>query len=141
MAYPSVDEFRAALLTGPLPDIARENLVNDEVPYAFRSRPTHYASLKQHVADGLGVTRDEVLVIGSAKIGFSLNPNSYFRAFSATSDIDVLIVDAQWFDTLWVLLLTWHYERWKQLPELEWKSAQYRMTGIYQGWMWPAMGR
>jgi len=139
--FPTVEEFRAALLGEQLPDLVRQHLINDEVPFAFRSRPAHYASLKQHVAEGLGVSANDILVIGSAKIGFSLDPDSYFRSFSTASDIDVLVTNAHWFDTLWLLLLTWHYQRWHQLEGIDWKTAQYRMTGIYQGWISPDRAR
>jgi hypothetical protein len=41
------------------------------------------------LSDGLGATTNNIRVVGSAKTGFSLNPDAFPRSFSEHSDIDV----------------------------------------------------
>ena len=52
-----------------------------------------YAEWRHDMADGLGVPAPSVIVVGSARLGYSLNPDHTFKDFGIESDIDVAIVD------------------------------------------------
>jgi len=92
-------------------------------PWVFRDDPKHYALLKAHLVGALGISADGITVVGSAKIGFSLSPDTFGRPFSDSSDVDVVIVDLGLFDELWNVLLDWRYpwhlRKWPE-REREW---------------------
>lgn len=60
-----------------------------------------YAEWRHNMADGLGVPAPSVIVVGSARLGYSLNPKQAFRDFGENSDIDVAIVDQNVFEETW----------------------------------------
>lgn len=60
-----------------------------------------YAEWRHDMADGLGVPAPSVIVVGSARLGYSLNPDHTFKDFGMESDIDVAIVDQKIFEETW----------------------------------------
>lgn len=60
-----------------------------------------YAEWRHNMADGLGVPAPSVIVVGSARLGYSLNPQNAFKDFGRESDIDVAIVDQKIFEETW----------------------------------------
>ena len=60
-----------------------------------------YQELKKNVSSNFNVSEDQVLVVGSAKLGFSLSPKKLYRKFNDSSDIDVVIVSSELFDNVW----------------------------------------
>jgi hypothetical protein len=137
MAYPTVDQFKVALANSPLAAITQEHIFAG-LPYVFRDEPASNGLLIGHVSDALCVLEQNVIVVGSAKIGFSLNPNSFPREFLDTSDIDVIVVSEELFDKVWMTLLEWQYpRRLVNLGGSEQKWAASRRKDIYWGWMVP----
>src|SRR5438105_1326190 len=111
MPYPTVEEFKTRLLSDPLERVVEETVFLREDPYAFQGKPHLFKTLNQHLSTYLKLKEGNLTVVGSAKIGFSLDPNNFPNQYSPGSDIDVLIVDERMFDTIWVSLLDWHYDR------------------------------
>jgi hypothetical protein len=137
MRYPSAEEFGAMLVTRPLEDVARDCVFQGS-PFVFRHHPEALQTLRTHLCAELAVPEESVVIVGSAKIGFSLNPDTFPRRFSNESDIDVLIVDQGLFDKVWLTLLKWQYpRRIKGLdrPDAEW--ARERRKEVYWGWFVP----
>jgi len=136
MPYPSVKEFEKILLTLPLEEIVQEHLFGGE-PYVFRTSARAHTLLKQHVSQHLNTPEDDIRIVGSARIGFSLSPDSFGRQFSAESDIDVIVINEQLFDLIWMTLLRWHYPRRNQpFGSLrEWASSRRR--DVFLGWFTP----
>jgi hypothetical protein len=96
------------------------------------------ALLKRHLCAALPLNEDNIGVVGSAKVGFSLSPDSFFRPFSEDSDIDVLIVDERLFDTIWSTILRWHYPRRLWLDAATDRNwAGDRRKDLYWGWFTP----
>lgn len=110
MPYPTVDQFKELLVTRPLENIVAEYVFSG-IPFVFRNQPDSLDALRQHLSEALRFTPKNILVVGSAKIGFSLNPDRFPRQFLASSDIDVLVVDTRLFDKIWTTVLKWHYPR------------------------------
>ena len=94
-------------------------------------------TLKAHISKSLDVRPNDVVVIGSARTGFSLAPDNFPRRFSKYSDIDVLIVNQNMFDIIWHTLLAWHYPRRFTLPEPDWNWLRGRRDEVYWGRMEP----
>ena len=136
-AYPSPQEFREILLSTEPDDVAKRH-VFDGTAYAFRSRPKAFVLLRSHLSESLGVTEENIVVVGSAKIGFSLSPDNFPRRFNPFSDIDVVVVDEELFDRVWMTILDWNYPlgRLKMLAvDRVWTSR--RRSDLYWGWFRP----
>lgn len=90
-----------------------------------------YTTLRRRVAKHFGVHRNEVIVVGSAKLGFSIAPDKRYRAFGDQSDIDVAVCSSEVFDSLWLSVFEfWHRgETWPGL-------SQFRKY-LFRGWMRP----
>lgn len=135
--HPTVEEFRAILVSRQLEAIVREYVFQGPA-FVFGDRPSAMALLRQHLRANLTVKEENVVIVGSAKIGFSLNPDNFPRLFSEESDIDVLIVDERLFDRVWLTLLRWQHPRrimGLDRPYHEW--ARVRRKEIYWGWFMP----
>jgi len=136
LAYPTVDEFKAALLGRPLEQVVKDYVFSGEAQ-VFRHRPADLQLLRDHLVRSLTLAPDNITVIGSAKTGFSLSPHNFPRAFSDDSDIDVLVVDARLFDAVWHCLLAWNYPRRHTLWGSDWTWLKHRREDLYWGWFAP----
>lgn len=73
-------------------------LINN-VHYAFKDNPLLYENLTQYLGDKLGVSKNQIKLIGSAKTGFSISPRpNYGKKFSENSDLDFAIIDEKIFN-------------------------------------------
>lgn len=137
MRYLSAEEFGQAILTEPHDLIVKEYIFLGE-PYVFHDHKAALNLLSQHLSDELEITELNMTVVGSAKLGFSLNPENFPRQFSDASDIDVLIVSEELFDTIWMTLLRWYYpRRLMSLGKFEGEWQQFRRKEIFSGWFVP----
>ena len=94
--------------------------------------PSQYAELRQRVADHFAVNATtEVLVVGSAKIGFSVAPSQRWKVFDDASDVDVAIVSASLYRELWGELAAFERNggQWLRRPDF--------LTYKLQGWIRP----
>jgi hypothetical protein len=137
MAYLTVEQFKDTLANDPLASITQQHIFGG-TPYVFRHDPEYYDLLIGHVRQGINVLKENIIVVGSAKTGFSLNPDNFPREFSETSDIDVVVVSPELFDRVWLILLAWHYpRRLVNLGAVEGNWARLRRKDIYWGWFVP----
>ncbi len=90
-----------------------------------------YFELRSEIADYFGLHSNEVLVVGSAKLGFSVAPTKRFREFCDESDIDVAIVSSTLFDQIWQDVFNYRYEGsfWPEYNQF----ANY----LFRGWIRP----
>jgi hypothetical protein len=63
--------------------------------------PDEYYRLRTAVSQEFSLHTNDVLVVGSGKLGFSIAPTKQFRLFGETSDLDVVIVSDRLFDLIW----------------------------------------
>lgn len=71
-----------------------------------------------------------IVVVGSTRTGFSLNPKRRLRPVRRRSDIDVAIVSADLFDDLWERVYA--YSR----ADRSWDTRWFRKT-LFKGWIDP----
>jgi hypothetical protein len=134
----SADEFGKLLLEHPIETVVREQVFKG-TPFVFREQPEILDVLREHLRGSFKLQKDNVIVVGSAKLGFSLNPYNFPRQFSEDSDIDVLVVDHELFDEVWMTLLKWQYpRRGVNLGGEEGKWARVRRKELYWGWFVPS---
>jgi hypothetical protein len=74
-------------------------------PYAFRGNSAEYPEFRRELADKLAVTLEEIELVGSGRLGFSLNPEHLLKRFDRKSDLDVVIVSSSIFDEAWCELI------------------------------------
>jgi len=103
----------------------------EHTPYIFDEQDFKYIQWRESLAGKLKIDTCEIVVTGSASLGFSLNPNKNFKAFDDKSDVDVSIISDYYFDVAWHDLL--HLNR----PNLPYKMKlaldDHRSRLIYWG--------
>lgn len=76
------------------------------LPYVFDGDEISFLRWREFIANKLNVDPTDIIVTGSACLGFSLNPAKHMKNFDEKSDIDVCIVSGYYFDTAWRELLS-----------------------------------
>lgn len=89
-----------------------------------------YFDLRSNVAKKFALHPNEVLVVGSAKLGFSIAPEKEYELFSDKSDIDVVLVSSKLFDKYWNQVFSYK----KENPY--WNENRF-ITYLFQGWIRP----
>lgn len=133
MPYPTKEEFDSLLLTEDHAEIL-EAFVFAAVPYAFRSAHEEYGLLRSELSRQLGVALENIRMTGSGSIGFSLAPYKYGQVYSEQSDWDMLLVDAELFDCVWIDLVSLTGEQYRKI---EWRTREHLRDQIYWGWLVP----
>jgi uncharacterized protein len=137
MPYPTPREFGQILRSAPsIEEIVRQHVFQG-VPFAFRNRPSSMQRLTDHLRERINVVPENIAVVGSAKIGFSLSPDNFPRKFSPYSDIDVVVVSEGMFDEFWHTMLRWNYPRRYSLVGADWRWSKRRRDDLYWGWFRP----
>src|SRR5712692_614004 len=101
----TADEFRGLIAAQADAQLLGPCLRDDIVPYVFEPAPATWDAFRDDLVAALGVMRADITVVGSARFGFSMRPYAELRAFTDRSDIDVIVVNADVFDGLWIALL------------------------------------
>lgn len=68
------------------------------------TKQVDYITWRHKVAEELKVDPAEVQLVGSAKLGYSLNPYKNFKTFHEESDFDIAIISSTLFDQAWAEL-------------------------------------
>lgn len=119
-------------------DSLLKNALFEGVPAAFLHRTRAFRRLREAVAKRLGIERDAVTVVGSARTGFSMDPDEFPRSFNHNSDIDVLIVSDSIFDEGWLDILTLRRVNPSHSLSVRRYMFEHQSKGyIFGGWIWP----
>jgi hypothetical protein len=70
-------------------------------PYIFRDDYLFYLRWKTVLGKTINVDPKDIVVIGTAGLGFSLNPYKNYKSFDEKSDIDIAIISHYHFDIAW----------------------------------------
>lgn len=125
------------VLTRPLDEVV-DRYIFSGTPYVFRENPDDLQKLRAHLASAIKLEAERIIVVGSAMLGFSLNPENFPRQFSDESDVDVVVINDALFDRIWATILRWHYpRRLTMLGKVDGEWAQTRRKDIYWGWFVP----
>ena len=128
-----VQEFKSLLLSTDVRDVVQQRVFEGPV-HAFRQRPGDMNVLRQHLVSHLRLTAEGIVVVGSAKTGFSLSPDNFPRPFGVESDIDVVVVDEALFDAYWAICLEYFYpRRIGRLPRPDYGWLQDRKHDVFWG--------
>ena len=108
--------------------IVRKHIISGECIILSSNQ---YFDLRSEIADHFELHPNEVLVVGSAKLGFSVVPKKRYRSFGDKSDIDVALVSSKLFDKVWEDVFSYRYEKrnWNEYEDF----ADY----LFRGWIRP----
>ncbi len=116
--------------------IVRKHLIHG-TPYVFQDREEDFYEFRELVANKFRINFHEVLILGSAKLGYSYHKNS---VFSLDSDIDVALVNEGLFESFYDEICSYQYLKSKALfttTQDEEKSYFRFLKYLIRGWMRP----
>lgn len=120
--------FKASLESETVPNIVRKHLTFGES--VLLEHDKHF-SLKAEIADHFKIHPSEVLIVGSAKIGFSIAPQKRYRFFHDQSDIDIAIVSTHLFNIVWEDV----FNCWEDAGG--WQNFDQFKQYFFRGWIRP----
>ena len=109
----------------------------DGIPHIFRGDAAQLRAFRAHIAHALGAPAADIYIVGSAHLGFSLNPHHYFRPLLAHSDLDLIVIHSGLFDFAWHTLLKWHYRILGKDVDGDSRWASKRRRELWKGWFEP----
>jgi hypothetical protein len=115
------DSLRDDLLSLKPPEFVGRWFV-EKTPHLFAGDQAAHVAWRRTLADTLGVSLFDLVIVGSAALGKSLNPAHPFALFSDDSDIDVAVVSDHYFDLAW---------RWMRRLGAD----RYRLPQTAQNWV------
>ena len=121
-------EFKSDLSRLSPLEIARKHIVFGDCAVLPNEK---YFQLRQVVSSKFRVHPNDVLVVGSGKLGFSIAPGKRYKTFGDQSDLDVVIVSRALFDTIWEDLY-----RYSNTGGY-WEKEQEFATYLFRGWIRP----
>ena len=109
-------------------EIVRKYIISEE---CSSLSPKQYFDLRSEVADHFELCPNDVLVVGSAKLGFSIAPDTRYCLFHDKSDIDVVIVSSKLFDEVWEYVFSYNQDGGY------WPKSDEFIGYLYNGWIRP----
>ena len=100
--FPTPDELRRAL-AGATPygrRIVARLWLAEGPPSAFRACPAIYEDLRGWLGTRLGIHPKQITLVGSARIGYSMDPAEFGKRFGDHSDLDLAIISDELFERL-----------------------------------------
>ena len=83
------------------------HVIRFNTPYIFKDNPLVYEQIRLYLSERLNLEVADIMLIGSAKTGFSMSPDEYGKAFSEKSDLDFTIVNQHLFEQLKDEYINW----------------------------------
>ncbi|XZE35321.1 hypothetical protein SH501x_000811 [Pirellulaceae bacterium SH501] len=94
-------------------------------------QPEEYFRLRSTVAAQYDLHPNDVLVVGSGKLGFSIAPKKRYRLFRDSSDLDVVIISERFFDIVWQDVHRYFSQGGY------WENASDFREYLFRGWIRP----
>lgn len=123
-----IAQFRYDLQTKSVVDVVRKYTTFGN-SYIFDEET--YFQLRSQIADHLGIHPSEVVMVGSAKLGFSIKPQKRYMHFTAESDVDMAVISPHLFDVMWQQVLEY------SLSGVYYPKKSEFQEYLFQGWIRP----
>ncbi len=136
MPYLTNDELMAMLAERRHKEVVETHLLAG-VPYVFRNRAKGYETFVATLAGQFQTPEADVGVVGSARIGFSINPDKFPAPFRPASDIDTIIVNAAKFDKAWAELVSVGRRRFLMGRKVQIAYQEHRENNVFFGFIVP----
>jgi hypothetical protein len=100
MPYLTKDDLLNYLRARRRSELIKEHLLGG-LPFVFRDNEAAYRNFASVLSAQFVTPREDICIIGSARTGFSLDPERFGAPFSGASDVDTIVVNAERFDKAW----------------------------------------
>ena len=115
------------------PNLFVSHFLFDCTPFVFGRNQSSWIDWKHLLAHNIDIDARDVVLVGSAALGYSLSPNKAFRPFGAHSDFDCGIVSPYYFDVAWRYLRKLNVD-WLTLPSKQKRAIDiHRKSHIFMG--------
>jgi len=131
----TLEELKAEILSKTPEDFVEEHIINGSSEY-FSEEQLSFVTEHLSVATGVDIRPEEIVIVGSAKLGFGLFEKTKrdgtvlpaMRPFDGDSDIDIAFACPALFDLIWNEIAT--YARAKpRMPHRMDKLGDYMVYG------------
>lgn len=92
-------EFKHDLTNLNSIQIVRKHIFNGDTHLLDNDK---YYQLKEDICEHFDVEFNDVLIVGSGKLGFSIKPQRRYGEFNNESDIDIAVVSTTLFQKIWI---------------------------------------
>lgn len=121
-----IEKIKQEISVKSAEEIYNEYIISGEV-WIFKSIfdsewYTKYDEFKKYISKKLNVHYNNIGIAGSAKMGFSLNPEKNFKAFDENSDVDIIIVSRKLFNEFWEQYLNDSYNPTTRIKNITYVS-------------------
>lgn len=101
-----LEEFKEKLLQDDIREVYQRYLLGHDTWYFRHYKDLNdyaqqYDNFKLYMSKKLNLHVNNIAIVGSAKLGFSLSPTKDYRAFNEDSDIDLVVVSESVFKSSW----------------------------------------
>lgn len=136
MPIPDSEALLGYIKSGDIKRVVSDHILGGDI-WLFLNSPNDREPFYAFLEDKLEISRENIYVVGSAKLGYSCAPHEYGRRFNRDSDIDIAIVSDVLFDKYWHNMLDWSYAKRGTIDRDEKnKISEYRKT-IMKGFVNP----
>jgi hypothetical protein len=93
-----IDNFKKDLYRLESNQLFRKYILSGQ---SFALDDTRLYQLKEEVCGHFEIEFNEIVLVGSGKLGFSIKPNKRYSNFGDESDIDIAVVSTELFHKVW----------------------------------------
>lgn len=133
----TLEEFKAILKDDTNSDLdIVQGYITHGSQFVFMGDEKKYFLLKKLIAGHFGLNPKSVIMIGSAKLGFSISPLKLWEPFNDESDIDMVIISEGIFHKFWRELFDFNIGL---QVRSEGEDRMYRsfLEYFFKGWLRP----
>ncbi|SDE60616.1 hypothetical protein [Desulfuromonas thiophila] len=123
-----IEEFKSDLKSLTSLQVFRKYILNGECYLLNNDQHFH---IREDVCENFSVEFNDVVMVGSGKLGFSLKPSKRFVEFSDDSDIDIAIVSPILFQRVWEEAYLF------KKSAADWPKANAFFKYLSEGWIRP----
>lgn len=121
-----IEEFKHAVMRLNAEGVVRRHLIHGS---CAKLSDDSYYDLRQQVSDNFSIHPNEIVIVGSAKLGFSIAPQKRYREFCDTSDIDLAIISEKLFSKVWKDIFYYNCRS-------DWNPKDFSKY-LFKGWIRP----
>lgn len=123
-----VSNFRSDLAALESEQIFRKYILNNNSPTL--TQHSDY-QLKEEISNFFKIEFRDVVLVGSAQLGFSIKPKQLFRLFNDDSDIDIAIISERLFVQVWKEVYAY------KKSGAYWPKCEEFVKYLSEGWIRP----
>lgn len=131
-----IEKFKAILGGHEREEVIVQKHIVHGTPYVFNDDEDKYFDLKREIAIRFSEHYTNIHMVGSAKLGFSIAPEKLWQPFTIESDIDIAIVSAKLFETLWVSVHDFNIGLTSRTKDEDKKYKSF-LSYFFKGWIRP----